>query len=429
MTLRIPLAKPEVTEADREAVMDVLRTPHLSLGPKVAEFEQAICDYTGSKFAVAVNSGTSALHLAVRELGLKAGDEVILPSFTFSAVLNVILQEGLRPRFVDIDPATYNTTVEVVERAITPQTRLIIVVHTFGIPVDVDALREVALRGSSRAGEHSTAHGAGPRRTIHVIEDSCEALGAEVHGRRAGTLGEAGLFAFYPNKQITTGEGGVLVTSDARLSEHARRLRNQGRDAALDWHQHAEIGYSYRLSDINCALGISQLKRIEKIIAQRQELAEIYDRELSRIGEIVRPSLTSAVGRISWFVYPIRLTEEFSAKDRDWICEWLARKGIASGRYFAPLHRQPVLANPFAKSAKGWGTQGKPLSPKQSKASLKGWGGPVKSQLVASSGLEHTEFVADRVIALPFFNELAAAEIQDVCGALEESVRELRRKT
>ena len=380
MSLRIPLAKPEITDADREAVMAVLRTPQLSLGPKVGEFERAICDYTGSKFAVAVNSGTSALHLAVRGLGLKAGDEVIVPSFTFSAVLNVILQEGLRPRFVDIDPASYNTTPDLVAAAITERTGLILAVHTFGFPVDAVALRQIA-----------------DQRGIRLIEDSCEALGAEIQGRKAGTVGEAGLYAFYPNKQITTGEGGVLVTPDERLAAQARRLRNQGRDAGLGWHQHSEIGYSYRLSDINCALGISQLARIEKIIARREELAEIYDRELARVSEVVRPLLTSAVGRISWFVYPARLAEEFGAKDRDWICESLARKGIASGKYFAPLHQQPVLATHAPAN----------VSPEPPR----------------------TEFVAERVIALPFFNELTEAEIQEVCGALEESIRELQRKT
>ena len=410
MTLRIPLAKPDITDADREAVMDVLRTPQLSMGPKIAEFEQAICNYTGSRYAVAVNSGTSALQIAVRALGLQAGGEVILASFTFSALLNVILQEGLRPRFVDIDPATYNTTPELVAAAITERTRLILAVHTFGFPIDVEKIRELA-RGGSRTGR--------PRHTIHVIEDACEALGAEVRGRKAGSIGDAGLFAFYPNKQITTGEGGVLVTSDEQLAVHARRLRNQGRDSSLDWHQHTEIGFSYRLSDINCALGTSQLKRIEQIIARRQELAEIYDRELTPIGEIIRPSLTSAVGRISWFVYPARLAEEFSGKDRDWMCESLARKGIATGRYFAPLHQQPVL-------------QSVPVASRRTKtANLKGWGGQVQAsdtQPGVPSGLAQTELVADCVIALPFFNEVTVPEIQEVCGALAESIRELRRK-
>ncbi|MCU1272232.1 MAG: Bacillosamine/Legionaminic acid biosynthesis aminotransferase PglE [Acidobacteriaceae bacterium] len=399
MKVRIPLAQPEITEADRDAVLNVLGTPYLSMGPKLAEFEQAICDYTGCKYAVAVNSGTSALHVAVRALGLERGAEVILPSFTFSALLNVILQEGLRPKFVDIDPETYNITPGLVAAAITPQTRLILAVHTFGFPVDVKSIGEVAKEyGISQARPHSTSFRAGPHHTAHIIEDACEALGAEVGGRKAGSIGDAGLFAFYPNKQITTGEGGVLITSDKGLAEHARRLRNQGRDPELDWLQHVEVGFSYRISDINCALGVSQLQRIENVIEGRQKLAEIYDREVPRMDEIHRPPITSEVGRISWFVYPIRLGKDFSRANRDWICESMLRKGIATGRYFAPLHLQPVLASPIG----------------QAKSGLR---------------LPQTEFVADRIIALPFFNELTEKQIQEVCGALEESVRELRRKT
>ncbi len=402
---RIPLAKPEITDADRDAVMEVLRTPHLSMGPKLQEFEQAICDYTGSKHAIAVNSGTSALQIAVRALGLRPGAEVILPSFAFSAVLNVVLQEGLQAIFVDIDPETYNTTPELVAAAITPSTALILAVHTFGFPVDTEALRDISSgTGGSRAGR--------PRHTIHLIEDACEALGAEVGGRKVGTVGDAGLFAFYPNKQITTGEGVVLITSDDRMAALTRQLRNQGRDPALNWYQHADIGFSYRLSDINCALGISQLTRIEAVVEKRQEVAKIYDRELSRISDIVRPPLTSKIGRISWFVYPIRLTKEFSAQDRDSICESMLRKGIATGRYFPPLHRQPILGSrSFAKNAKAWGTRSEVRSGAR------------------SGTLPQTELVADRVIALPFFNQLTEAEIQEVCGALDESIRELRRKT
>jgi len=414
MNVRIPLAKPEITDADRGAVMAVLGGPQLSMGPKLGEFEQAICDYTGSKYAVAVNSGTSALHIAVRAMGLEPGAEVILPSFTFSALLNVILQEGLIPKFVDIDPKTYNTTPEMVAAAITSRTRLILAVHTFGLPVDTEAFRQVSMQtGSSRAGPRSTSLRAGPRHTVHLIEDACEALGAEVRGRKAGTLGQAGLFAFYPNKQITTGEGGVLITSDEQLAKHAAQLRNQGRDSSQGWNQHMEVGFSYRLSDINCALGISQLARVEHIVERRQKLAETYDRELANVGEIIPPPVTSSVGRISWFVYPVRLTEEFDGKHRDWICESLLRKGIGTGRYFAPLHRQPVLkTHPFAKNAKGWGTQ------KKSSGTRSG----------ISSDLPQTEFVADRVIALPFFNQLTEAQIREVCGALGESIHELRRK-
>jgi perosamine synthetase len=231
---------------------------------------------------------------------------------------------------------------------------------------------------------------------LPVIEDACEALGAEVRGKKVGGFAEAGLFAFYPNKQITTGEGGVLVTSSEQTALHARKLRNQGRDPDLDWLQHTEIGFSYRLSDINCALGISQLRRIEGVIARRQKLAESYDRELAAMIDVHRPPLTSKVGRISWFAYPICLTKEFSRADRDWISQSMLRRGIGTGRYFVPLHLQPVL--------------GSSIKPGQ-------------------FHLPKTEFVADRVIALPFFNELTYKEIQEVCAALAESIGELRRKT
>lgn len=386
MTFRIPLARPEITDADREAVMGVLRTSDLSMGPKLHEFQQAFCDYTGSRFAVAMNSGTSALHLAVRALSLSRGDEVILPSFTFSALLNVLLQEGLVPKFVDIEGAMFNTTPEKIAAAIGPRTRLVLAVHTFGFPVNVPAIRAVTEERRD-AGKNEIA----------LIEDACEALGAEIQGRKVGSFGDAGLFAFYPNKQITTGEGGVLVTSNQALATTIATLRNQGRDPALNWNQHAEIGFSYRISDLNCALGISQLSRIESVVARRQSLAEFYDSCLQAIPHVVRPPLRSKVGRISWFVYPIQLSEEFDSKGRDAVCQAMQRRGIATGRYFAPLHRQPVLA---------------------------------KSAISATrANLSHTEAVADRTVILPFFNELTTNQVQEVCGALEESIVELRRKT
>lgn len=398
MKVRIPLAKPEVTDADCEAVMEVLRTPHLSCGPKVGEFERAICDYTGARYAVAVNSGTSALQIAIRALGIEPGSEVILPSFTFTAVLNVILLEGLRPKFVDIDPTTYNCTAEAMLRAVTDETTLIIAVHTFGFPVDVPAILDgISLR----------------KQKIRVIEDACEALGTVVHGHKAGALADAGLFAFYPNKQITTGEGGMLVTADEAVARKAAQLRNQGRDPSLDWNSHAEVGFSYRVSDINCALGISQLARIEDVIGRRQRLAETYDRELANISEIIRPPLTSEVGRTSWFVYPVHLAEEFTVADRDRICESLLRAGIATGRYFAPLHRQPV----WQKVPRTFTTEGTELhrgkATEEDKASM----------------LTNTESVADRVIQLPFFNELTSDEIKKVWGALKGGIQDARRRT
>jgi perosamine synthetase len=398
MNVRIPLAKPEITDADREAVMEVLRTPYLSTGPKVREFEHAICDYTGANHAVAVNSGTSALQLAIRALGIEPGSEVVLPSLTFSAVLNVILLEGLRPKFVDIDARTYNCSVEALLAAVSDETRLIIAVHTFGFPVDVAAI----LNGLS---------GLSGKQKIHVIEDACEALGADVHGRKAGTLADAGLFAFYPNKQITTGEGGMLVTGDEAIARRAAQLRNQGRDPALGWNSHAEIGFSYRISDINCALGVSQLARIEDVIARRQKVAETYDRELASIPEILRPPLASNAGRISWFVYPVQLAAQFNSTDRDRICEAMLRKGIATGRYFAPLHHQPVRQ----KFPKTFTTEATEVH-----------GGSATEENLA---LPKTELVAKRVIQLPFFNELTKSEIQEVCAALKGAIQDERRNT
>jgi dTDP-4-amino-4,6-dideoxygalactose transaminase len=247
---------------------------------------------------------------------------------------------------------------------------------------------------------------------FHVIEDACEALGADVHGQKAGTLADAGLFAFYPNKQITTGEGGMLLTSNEKLARKAARLRNQGRDPSLGWHSHADVGFSYRMSDINCALGISQLARIEDVIARRQKLAEIYDRELARIPEIVRPPLASDVGRISWFVYPVQLTEEFTPGDRDRICDATLRRGIATGRYFAPLHRQPVI-----RTTKPCTTEDTEMHRGR------------HTEENHEARLPNTELVADRAIALPFFNELTSAEIQEVYAALADSIHEVRCKT
>lgn len=420
MSVRIPLAKPEITDADREAVMEVLRTPHLSTGPKLGEFERAICDHTGATHAVAVNSGTSALQLAIRALAIEPGSEVALPSFTFSAVLNVILLEGLRPKFVDIDSRTYNCTADAMLAAITNETRLIIAVHTFGFPVDVPTILDGLARRSRS-------------QKIHVIEDACEALGSDVHGQKAGTLADAGLFAFYPNKQITTGEGGMLVTSDENISRKAVQLRNQGRDPALGWNSHSEIGFSYRISDINCALGISQLARIEEVIARRQKLAETYDRELASIQEMVRPPLRSDVGRISWFVYPVQLAYEFGIVDRDRVCESMLRQGIATGRYFAPLHKQPVLAaaaqrrninSPAPFGLAQGRRQCRESVPDTDRVRFSG-----RHSSLEAEHLPNTELVADRVIQLPFFNELTKKEIAEICGALKDAIQETRRNT
>jgi len=376
MSLRIPLAKPEITDEDREAVLEVLRSSSLSMGPKLDEFEKAIGAYVGCGFAVAVNSGTSALHLALKTLALPSGSEVILPSFAFVAPLNILLQEKMRPVFVDIDARTLNVTPENVEAAINDRTKAIIAIHTFGRPLAIDQFRKIA-----------------DKHKIYLIEDACEALAAEVNGQKTGSFGDVGILAFYPNKQITTGEGGVLLTSNEKLAGHARRLRNQGRDSSLDWYQQAEPGYSYRLSDINCALGIEQLRRIESIVDRRQTLATLYQSKLASCTDLSTPNLQVQSGRISWFTYVVQLSADYDRHDRDRICEQLISHGIGAGRYFAPLHCQPVLRNR----------------------------GP-------QPDLPLTEHVADRVLALPFFNQMTAAEVDEVCNRLRESLAELRRR-
>ena len=366
--MRIPLAQPEILDSDIEAVVRVLRTPNLAMGPALAEFERSISAYVGSPFAVAVNSGTSALHLALRCLNLHDGDEVIAPSFAFAAVANVLLQERLTPVFVDIDPRTLNITPAAIEAAIGPRTRAVLAVHTFGYPAEIDAIREITRR-------HNLA----------LIEDACEGLGAEVHGKKVGTFGDAAVFAFYPNKQITTGEGGILITADPNIARRARLLRSQAKDDSLDWAgQHTEIGYSYRIADINCALGTAQLERLDSLVEQRQKLAASYEARLRNHPAILPPQPTCPHGRISWFAYVVQLAENYTRKDRDRVWQSLLDHGIGAGRYFAPLHNQPVLQGRYRQGG----------------------------------SLAITESAASRVLALPFFVGLTEDQIDEVCSTL-----------
>jgi perosamine synthetase len=366
--MKIPLSAPDVNEEDIRAVSDVLRTSRLSLGPKLEQFEQAIAAYGGASDAVAVNSGTSALHLCLRALGVGEGDEVIVPSFAFIAVANAVRHERATPIFVDIEPDTLNLDPSRIESAITFRTRAIIVVHTFGCPANLEAILAIARRHALR-----------------IIEDASEAIGAEYKGRRVGVFGDAGIFSFYPNKQITTGEGGIVVTQNPEISRFVRKIRNQGRDDPESWFQHSELGYNYRISDINCALGIEQLKRIDPILMRRESIARQYTQVLGDRLEFVLPPLNVPFGRISWFVYAIRLGMQFTQLDRDWIVREMHLRGIGLGRYFAPIHLQPVY--------KGWATPGI---------------------------LPVTEQIASRAIALPFFNRIQNDQIEEVCSTLIE---------
>ncbi|HKD82598.1 MAG TPA: DegT/DnrJ/EryC1/StrS family aminotransferase [Candidatus Angelobacter sp.] len=364
--MRIPLAAPDISEDDVRAVCDVMRTLRLSQGPQLLRFEQSVARYTGSPHAVAVSSGTAGLHLSLQALKIGEGQEVIVPSFAFIAVANAVRYQGAVPVFADIDPETLNLDPVKVEAAISSRTAAIIVVHTFGVPADMGSLTEVARRHD-----------------LWLIEDACEAIGAEYDSRKVGSLGDVGLFAFYPNKQITTGEGGIIVTSDDALSERLRVLRNQGRGSA-DWFEHTEIGFSYRLPEINCALGSAQLTRIESILARREAAARAYGAALSNCPELTLPSPDLLQRRISWFAYVVRLQTRFTRCDRDRIWESMAMRGIQCGRYFAPIHLQPAFC----------------------------------SQPHRCGDLTITEMIADRVLALPFFNMISAAEINEVADTL-----------
>jgi perosamine synthetase len=369
MTARIPLSSPDITQAEIDAVTAVLRTPHLSLGPELSAFESALAAYHSMPHAVCVSSGTAGLHLALLTLGIGDGDEVIVPSFAFVAVANAVLQVRATPVFAEIDPVTLNFDPVAVERTISPRTRALLVVHTFGVPAEMDALQTIA-----------RLHG------LALIEDASEAIGAEFQGKRAGSFGDLAVFGFYPNKQLTTGEGGAVLARDAGHAARLRSLRNQGRSGSGDRLDHAEPGYNYRLSELACALGRVQLGRIGEMLALRQAAAQRYDALLNSIPSLELPPLTLPNRVISWFVYVVRLPQQ---ANRDRVQASLARRGIATGRYFAPIHLQPAWRSHTSASA---------------------------------ATLPITESIARRTLALPFFNRITTGQQEEVAAALREAI-------
>ena len=364
----LSMSSQDISEADIQAVVDVLRSGRLALGPQTVAFEQAMAAYVGVKHAVAVNSGTSALHLLVRALGLGHGDHVLVPSFTFAASVNAFLFESATPVFVEIEPETYNLDPADLARKVTPRTRAIMAVDVFGHPVDWDAIQPVAERNDLR-----------------VIDDSCEALGAEYRGRKIGAFGDAAAFAFYPNKQITTGEGGMVVTDNDEIATLCRSLRNQGRGEMGAWLEHERLGYNYRMTEMSAALGLSQLSRIETFLAKRARVAALYTERLQG-WDAVRPPIVKDHVRMSWFVYVITLAEGLK---RDPVIARLAEAGIPARGYFAPIHTQPYIRDRFGD---------------------------------LSGTLPVTEALAQRTIALPFHNNLTEPEVDRVVAALKAAI-------
>jgi perosamine synthetase len=390
--VRIPLSQPAIGEREIELVTRVLCSGTLSLGPMVEEFEERFASYLGTRYAVATNSGTSALHLCVKALGIGSGDEVLTTSFTFAASVNCLLYERALPAFVDLDPATLNldpagirdalardyswdrAQSHLVNRLSGRVLKAILPVHVFGLPCAMAPILEIAQEFN-----------------LAVLEDACEALGAEYRGRRVGTFGDAAVFAFYPNKQITTAEGGMIVTDNLQIAKLCRSLRNQGRDADAGWVRHAHLGYNYRLSDLHSALGVAQLERIDELLLTRERVAAVYSHLLADIPQIVLPRDPPETKR-SWFVYAIRLSGSSAARSRDCLMAGLRERGIACQAYFPAVHLQPYFRD---------------------------------VQIAPYRALPHTESASERCLALPFFPCMTEEQVAEVCAAVRDILTEL----
>jgi perosamine synthetase len=393
--MTIPLSSPDISEREVEYVNSVMRSRHLSMGPWLEKFEKKFAAYVGTRHAIAVNSGTSGLHLCVRALEIGANDAVITSSFSFVASVSCFLYEGALPILVDIDPKTLNldpaavreylqkectrtTSGQVIDRRSGRVVKAILPVHIFGLPCKMDELMETAREYE-----------------LPIIEDACEAIGAEFDGRRAGTFGNAGVFAFYPNKQMTTGEGGMITTNDDRIAELCRSMRNQGRDTDGAWLRHVRVGYNYRLSELHAALGLAQLERIDEILAARADVARRYSERLSDVAQLELLE-SDARSKRSWFVYIIRFRTGSPATLRERVRAELRDKGIATQIYFTAIHQQPFFQ---------------------------------KCQPDNIPELQNTEQAASDCLALPFHSRLSDSEIEYVCDAIREALESPKRES
>jgi perosamine synthetase len=369
----IPLSRPDITQREIDAVVDVLHTDTLSIGPKAVEFEKLCANLAGRRHGIAVSSGTAGLHCAMLAANIKPGDEVITTPFSFVASANCILYVGAKPVFVDIDPITLNLDLDKVNAAITPKTRAIVGVEVFGHPGGMPELEQIA-----------------QKHDIILIEDSCEGFGGHAGKRAIGSFGRAGVYAFYPNKQITTGEGGMIVTDDDAFAATCRSLRNQGRDG-MNWLAHQRLGYNYRLSEISAALGVAQMNRLDEILEGRRRVAHHYMDRLMTSRFVTLPTLTSD-DVMSWFVFVVRLSDLFAPGDRDAVMNMLREQGIGCNNYFPPIHLQPYMVEKFNYQPGDF---------------------PV------------CEYVSARTLALPFFSRMSGKQVERVCTTLEKTLEKL----
>jgi perosamine synthetase len=362
----VPLARPVLGDAEERAVLEVLRSGQLSLGPRVGEFECAFAARVGAPHASAVSSGTAGLHLALRAVGVEAGDEVVTSPFSFVASANAALYEGARPVFADIDPVTLNLDPRAAAAAVTERTKALLPVHIFGYPADMPAFEELAAR-----------HGLG------IVEDACEALGARhADGTAVGGRGNPAVFGFYANKQITTGEGGMVTLADPELKARIDSERNQGRAPDMGWLDHDRLGFNYRLSDIACALGSAQLARLDEMLGARAKAAGLYREALGAIEGLELPCDDRNGDIRGWFVFVVQLPLD---ADRDGVIRDLAERGVQSKPYLPAIHLMSFYRERFGHRPGEF---------------------PVCEEL------------AKRSLALPFFPGIAEDEVGRVAQAL-----------
>jgi perosamine synthetase len=366
---RISLSSPDIQPEDVELVTRVLRSNRLSIGPFVKELERDFADYIGTKYAVAVTNGTSGLHLCIRAAGIAEDDEVITTPFSFIASANCMLYERATPVFVDIDEASLNIDPALVARAVTGRTRAMLPVHIFGQPCAMDELQAVCRD-----------------RNLALIEDACEAVGAAYNGRKVGTFGKAAVFSFYPNKAMTLGEGAIVTTDDPHWAELMYSLRNQGRSDSGTGYSSDRLGYTYRLNEMSAALGVAQLKRLDRLLVLRQAVASKYTELLRRVPGVTVKGAIPSTTRMSWFVFVIHLDAHI---DRDRVMEQLESRGIPSRVYFTPIHLEPYYRKRFGFEPGDF---------------------PVAERVAAS------------ILALPFHTNLSDTEMDEVVDALQSAV-------
>lgn len=371
----IPLARPDVGPREEELVLEVMRSGQLSLGPMLERFEHDFAAWLGAGGAVAVSSGTAALHLGVRALGWTAGDEVVTSPFSFVASANCLLYEDVTPVFCDIDPETLNMDPAAAEAAVGDRTAGLLPVHIFGYPAAMESMERIAAP-----------------RGLGILEDACEAVGAvDSGGAKVGTRGHPAAFAFYANKQLVTGEGGMLVAADPEMRARVRSERNQGRGEDMDWLGHDRLGFNYRLSDVAAAIGVAQLERVDGLLAERERIAALYGERLGGVEGLDLPAAGHGRERRSWFVYVVQLPD---GVDRDAVIATLAGLGIASKAYLPCIHLMPYYRERFG---------------------YRGGEFPV------------AERVSARSLALPFFTGMTEGQVDRVSGALLECVSEAQR--